>query len=51
MKYQKEFDKWIKDSGYNYYINSWFDKENHSLDCNTEQLYQYFLEETKKQII
>lgn len=42
---QKKFDEYIKDNGYNYYINSWFDKENHSLDMDTDELYEWFLKE------
>jgi len=42
-----EFAEWIGKNYYNYYspkgsIPSWFEK-NHSLDCNTEQLFKEFL--------
>jgi hypothetical protein len=45
ITYPKEFDQYIKDNEYNYYINSWFDKENHSLDMDTDELYEWFLKE------
>lgn len=46
-----EFGNWIGRKEYSYYspgsdiVPSWFDKNNHSLDCNTNELFETFIKE------
>ncbi len=46
-----EFGNWIGHKEYSYYnpgsdtVSSWFDKNNHSLDCNTNELFETFIKE------
>jgi hypothetical protein len=40
-----EFGDYIGKNGYTFYKNSWFDIANHSLDCNTKELFNSFLTE------
>ncbi len=49
-KYIKEFAEWIGRNEYTYFnpkdvTPSWFDSEDRSLDCNTEELFKIFWEE------
>ena len=46
------FAEWISRKNYSYYnpkgsIPSWFRNDNHSLDCNTNELYEMFLIDLK----
>jgi hypothetical protein len=45
MRNDPEFDKWIVDNRLDFYIDSWFNDQGHSLDCTTEELYKYFLQD------
>jgi len=52
-KYIKEFAEWIGKNQYNYFnppgaTASWFDSEDRSMDCNTEELFKMFLDEKSK---
>ena len=45
-----EFAEWVGKKEYTYYnighcIPSWFDKNNHSLDCDTKELFEIFKKE------